>query len=606
MIAFDYYLFMSLENKLSYIPTKPGVYLLKGEKNKILYVGKAKNLRNRLRTYFQTTNRLDARKASMVRRVKDFSFLITENELEALVLEANLIKQYKPQYNIILRDDKSYPYLKITMGEEWPRLEVVRRIHKDKALYFGPYVPAQSMWDSLAFIRRNFPLRVCKHALDKPIRPCIQYQMGRCGAPCSGRMAREDYMKIVDEVILFLRGEKSELLDNLEKKMMLLSDELKFEEAATIRDRISNIKHAWESQRVVAPDLGDIDVIGYCTDGVAAVFEVFFVRNGILIGTKDFYLKDAGIRPKGEVFHSFIEMFYMKEILPPEEIIIGKSPDDLRNLKAWLRGKRGERVAITAPKEGKKLELLNMADENAAQILSSRIATGLDDIAGKLKERFNLPFSPHTIGAFDVSTIGGSESVGAFVYWSEGEFIKDFYRHMRIRGVSGIDDYAMMHEVMMRTLKNLGDNIPDLIVIDGGKGQLEIAKRVCEASDMTTNEGKQPMLIAVAKDPDRAVTPFAGTVDLEDRTPSSLLLKKIRDEVHRFAVSYHRKLRDKRLMESPLEKVPGIGKKRRFELLRYFGNIDSIRNATLEEILKVKGFNKKVAQTLLDELRRHA
>ncbi|HAM50059.1 MAG TPA: excinuclease ABC subunit C [Nitrospiraceae bacterium] len=595
-----------LADKLSHVPTKPGVYQLKGEKGRILYIGKAKNLRNRLKTYFQRPESLDARKHSMVSLVRDFSFIITENELEALVLEANLIKQYKPQYNIILRDDKNYPYLKLTMSEQWPRLEVVRRIRKDNALYFGPYVPAQGMWDSLAFIRRNFPIRICKHSLDRPIRPCIQYQMGRCGAPCSGRIDRDEYMKIVDEVILFLRGEGSELLDNLEKKMIMLSDELKFEEAASIRDRISNIKHAWESQRVVAPDLGDIDVIGYSTDGLDAVCEVFFVRNGILVGTKDFYLKDAGRSPKTEVLHSFIEMFYMKEILPPGQIIVGERPCDLGNLKAWLKEKRGGRVAITTPKEGKKLELLHMADENAAQLLSSRKTTGVNEITTKLKERLNLPFCPHTIGAFDVSTVGGSESVGAFIYWSEGEFVKDFYRHLRIREVSGIDDYAMMHELIARTLKDLGDEIPDLIVIDGGKGQLEIAKGVVETGGITTREGKQPMLISVAKDPDRAFTLLSETIDLEDRTPSSLLLKKIRDEVHRFAISYHRKLRDKRLVESPLEKVPGIGKKRRLELLRYFGSIDSIRNAPLEEIVKIKGFNKKVAQTLLHELRRHA
>lgn len=591
--------------KLSNVPQKPGVYLLKGPKDRVLYVGKAKNLKNRLKSYFQRVAGLDARKSSMIKNVKDFSCIVTDNELEALVLEANLIKQYKPRYNVILRDDKNYPYLKLTTNEEWPRLEVVRRIKKDGGLYFGPYVPAGSMWEAISFIRRNFLIRTCRYALDKPMRPCIQYQMGRCPAPCAGLISRGEYMKVVDEIRLFLQGEKKELLKGLEKKMEKFSEELKFEEAANIRDRINALKRVWESQKVVAPELGDIDVIGFFVEGKEAVFQVFFIRNGILIGARDFYLKDAGLTPIKELFHSFIEMFYAKEIIPPEEIIVGNRPEDSRSLTAWLTVRRGSKVKIVVPCEGKRLELLKMADENARLIFRNKKEAGVDETLKALKERLKLSTIPMDIGAFDVSTIYGSESVGAFVYWSEGEFKKDIYRHFKIKTVSGIDDYAMMDEIIVRALKNFGDKLPDLIIIDGGKGQLEIAKRVLDKHHIVGAAHESPALIAIAKDPDRAFTLFSDIpVDLEDGTPPSLLLKKIRDEVHRFAISYHRKLRDKRMMESPLEKVPGIGKKRRLALLRHFGSIDTIRNATVDEIASIKGLNKKVAERLLEGLGR--
>jgi len=590
--------------KIQNVPQNPGVYLLKDKKERVIYVGKAKRLKNRLKSYFQRTLELDPRKQSMVKLVTDFSYIVTKNELEAFILEATLIKQYKPRFNIVLRDDKSYPYLKLTIKEDWPKLEVVRRIVKDGSLYFGPYVPAQGMWDILSFIRRNFPIRICNHSLEKPMRPCIQHQMGRCPAPCTGKVDRNDYMKIVDEVKLFLRGEKGELLDKLEKKMITLSQELKFEEAARIRDRIRNITHAWESQRVVAPELGDMDIIGNHSDTVDVVFNVFFVRNGILTGTKDFYVNEAGTSPKAEIIQGFIELFYAKEVIPPGEIIVGNRPNELRNLEMWLRRKRDGKVKIVMPREGKRLELLRMADENAEQVYKSRKSTISDETLEAVRDRLNLPISPQSIGAFDVSTSSGSESVGAFVYWSEGEFKKNLYRHLRIKGVSGIDDYSMMHETITRTLKNLQERVPDLIVVDGGKGQLEIAKEVIRTNGIIRNDGTPPMLIAIAKDPDRAFTFSSDIIDLEDRSQESLLLKKIRDEVHRFAVSYHRKLRGTKLMESPLEKIHGIGKKRRLELLRRFGSIDAIRNAPEEEVAKLKGFNKVVAQTLLSELRR--
>lgn len=592
-----------LPEEISKVPSKPGVYTFKDNRDRVLYIGKAKNLKARVRSYFQRKATLDSRKTSMVKLVFDVSYIVTENELEALVLEAALIKQYKPRFNIVLRDDKNYPYLRLTINEEWPRLEVVRRIMRDHSVYFGPYVPARGMWDTLSFIRRNFPIRTCSHNIDRPSRPCIQYEISRCPAPCGRKISRDDYMKIVGEVRLFLGGESKELLRNLESKMALLSNDLKFEEAAKIRDRIINIRNAWESQRVVAPEIGDMDVIGFFSDSLDGLFEVFFIRGGILIGTKDFFIKDVKDLQKKEILRSFIELFYSKEIIPPERIIVRNRPDDIVNLRAWLKDRKGRTVKIEVPGQGKELELLEMAEDNAAQLFDDKKVNS-ERVLRVLQERLNLPRLPRTIGAFDVSTMAGSESVGAFVCWSDGEFRKESYRHIRIKEVSGIDDYSMMKEVVTRTLDNLGIKIPDLLLIDGGKGQLEIARNVIRAKNIVGESVEEPMLIGVAKDPDRAVTPSSNIVNLEDGSPSSLLVKRIRDEAHRFAINYHRNLRGKRLMQSSLEEIPGIGKKRRFELLRFFGSIDAVRRASVDEIAKLRGFDKKLAEKLLSGLRR--
>jgi len=641
--------------EFSKIPRQPGVYIFKAAKESVLYVGKAKNLRSRMRSYFFDSANLQPRKAAMVRQVRDFSYIVTDNELEALILEANLIKQYKPKFNIILRDDKNYPYIKITTAEQWPRIEVVRKIEKDNNFYFGPYVPAQAMWEAIAFIRRNFLIRTCGYSLDKPMRPCVQHQMKRCLAPCAGIVSKDEYRKIIDEVILFLKGEKRELLKNLEDRMHALSEEMSFEGAAKIRDRIFKIQRAFESQKVVSPELGDIDVIGYYYQKTENRFShfniainVLFIRNGILIGAKDFFIDNIIASNEAEMLHSFIEIFYSKEIIPAVVILVNAMPAEIRPLKTWLREKSGESVNIEIPVKGKKLELLRMANENARihfdfkkkltpdEILSIeglKMLTPLErNFLTGLKERLHLTKTPVSIGAFDVSTIHGSESVGAFIYWENGAFKKDNYRHLRIKGVAGVDDYAMMREIVERILKK-EHLIPELIVIDGGKGQLEVARKAMEDLHINTD------IIAVAKKPDRAfiirrqktkdnnrepcpysvikIPPcppllkggFKDTdnenyeiIDLEDRSSSSLLLKKIRDEVHRFAITFHRKLRDKRLMESQLQKIPGIGKKRRLELLRHFGSIDNIRKATVNEIANIKGFNKKVAEKVIEGL----
>jgi excinuclease ABC subunit C len=579
------------------VPKKPGVYLFVGPAERVLYVGKAKNLRSRVSSYFQKSGDLDRRKQAMMRDIKDMQFIATDNELEALALEANLIKQYKPKFNVILRDDKNYPYLKLTVKDEWPRLEVVRRVKKDGAMYFGPYVPSSSMREALAFIRRTFGVRLCRYRLDRPLRPCIQHQMGRCPAPCAGLIDKGEYMKEVDDVAMFLSGRRTDLLGELEAKMMDYSGEQCYEDAARMRDRISSLKRAWESQKVISPELGDIDVIGAHSEGRDAAFQVFFVRSGVMIGARNFYLRDiSGISPR-ELCHSFVEMFYAKEIIPPQKVVVSVKPEGLMPLRAWLKGKRGSTVRIVVPREGKELELLRMAQENARLHYEGKKGTAGDAVLNQMAQRLALDEPPLSIGAFDVSNIGGAEAVGAFVWWADGDFRKNNYRHMRIKSVKGADDYAMMRETISRTLRNLKD-WPDLLVVDGGKGHLETARTALK------DFKGAPEVVALAKKPDRVFTTKSEEpLNIEDRTSSSLLLKKIRDEVHRFAISFHKKVRGKRLMESPLQSVKGIGKKRRLELLKHFKSIDSIRKASVEELAAVPGMNIRAAEALEEALR---
>jgi excinuclease ABC subunit C len=592
-----------MREKLLRVPAKPGVYLFKDLQQRVLYVGKAKNLKNRLRSYLQKSSRLDDRKTAMMRDVIDFTYIVTGNELEALMLEANFIKEYKPKFNVILRDDKNYPYLKLTVHDEWPRLEVVRKTEKDGALYFGPYVPAGSMWEVLAFIRRNFQIRDCRYSLDKPRRPCIQYQMGKCLAPCSGLASREAYMKLVEEIKLFLGGKKKDLMNSLEQKMGQLSADMKFEEAAKIRDRIKALEKAWGSQKIIAPELGDIDVIGFFKEKSIASFEILFIRNGMMIGSKDLFMKNIENVSDSELMYMFLIQFYSKDIIPPAQILLPVFPLESQSLVQWLGQRSGSSVKIMSPKTGRKKELVHMASENALFAYRNKKEPELDSLMRDLQEKLHLKEPPEDLGAFDVSTISGKESVGAFVYWSQGTFQKDKYRRLKIKTVRGINDYSMTKEIIERTINNLDGNLPDLVIIDGGKGQLNIAKKVIDTNRALI---KKPLsLIAIAKDPDRVFRITSDTpISLDDRRKSSLLLKKLRDEAHRFAIGYHKKLRDKGLLQSPLEAIPGIGKKRRFELLRVFGSIEGIRNASQDEIARLKGFNKIIAENLLKSLRR--
>jgi excinuclease ABC subunit C len=589
-----------IKEKLETAPEKPGVYIFKDKRERILYVGKARNLKKRLKSYFHRHANLDPRKTAMLRQGRDFSFTVTASELEALALEANLIKQHRPRFNVILKDDKNYPYLKLTLNEKWPRLEVVRRIKRDGSFYFGPFIPASSMWELLSFIRRHFHIRPCRYKLDRPMRLCVQHQMGRCTGPCADLVSPEEYEDAVKEVERFLKGEKKELIEELEKRMARCSEELRYEEAAQIRDRIEALKRAFESQKVVSPELGDIDVIGCYQEGTETVFQIFFIRSGILISTKDFFLPNTGLIPKEELFEIFVEFFYAKEIIPPEEVIIQTKPSGVSELRAWLTKKKGSPVKIRLPDTDKKKDLIAMSTENAKEILQSRKGLVPKDYAALVRERLALKSLPDAIGAFDVSTIFGSHSVGAFIWWEGGEFRKEFYRHLKIKEVKGIDDYAMMREIIFRTLKNLGNNLPDLLIIDGGKAHLDTAMQAISA--VLGERGQGIDVIGIAKKPDRAILKAGKAIPISDSAPDAILLRRIRDEAHRFAISFHRKLRGKGLLESRLEKIRGVGKKRRLALLKRFGSIAAIKRSSPEVIARVDGMNSKLAEKLLAEL----
>jgi excinuclease ABC subunit C len=586
-----------LLSRLAAIPKKSGVYLFRDERNRILYVGKAKDLRNRVRSYFQKSSSLDMRKSAMMESVKDFEYTVTENELEAFILEANLVKQYRPRYNVLLRDDKSYPYLKLTVNETWPRLEVVRRIQKDGAKYYGPYVPAGAMWEMLSFIRTHYHIPTCGYSLEKRMRPCIQHQIKKCVAPCSGEVDHAGYMKTIGEVRLLLEGKNSGLIATLEKRMETLAKEMRYEEAALVRDRISAIRKISESQKAVAPGLGDVDVIGVFRAGNSGAFKMLFIRNGLMIGSRHFLLKDMTGETAGYLFRNFIRQFYEKEILPPPEILCSVTPEDHDLLCSWLSEKRGSQVKVVVPKKGMKRKLRDMAEDNAAILLRAEAAEGEKDVLKDLAGFLGLGSVPADIGAFDISNIVGREPVGAFVHWADGAFRKEKYRHIRMDAVKGPDDYSMMKEMIRRTLRSLDNELPDLVIIDGGGAHLKAALEVFREKKISGRD-----VIAVAKDPDRVfLSGREAPLSLEEGSPS-LLLRRIRDEAHRFAITYHKKLRAKRVLESPLEQIPGIGKQRRFALLRHFGSIDAIRRASVEEISALKGFNKGIAEKVLDAL----
>lgn len=607
------------EERLKNLPDLPGVYLLKNSKGKVIYVGKAKSLKSRIRSYFQESP--DLRKGSMIREIADFEYLVTPTELEALILESNLIKKERPRFNVILRDDKNYPSLRLDMDEIWPRLRVVRRMKRDGAYYFGPYVPAGAMWETLSYIRKTFPLCTCKRDLSKPCRPCIQYEMGRCLAPCAGLVSKEVYHDVADEVRLFLQGRNKDLLKGLEKKMAKASEEMAFEEAARLRDRIKSIERVIQKQRIIFPDLPDIDVIGIGREGETANIQILFLRNGMLIGRKDFLFKNL-TATNSEVLYSFLEQFYINEILPPAEIIISTNPESWpfvqdspesssgysrsakEVLKAWLKKKKGKTVDILIPKMGRRAELLKMAEENAITSLREYklSAKGKEEVLQDIKERFGLKRVPKRIEAFDISNIQGVEAVGSMVAFEDNAPKKADYRHFRIRTVEGIDDFAMMAEIISRRYKRVLEErgkMPDLIIVDGGKGQLNAALNALRDLKIEVDID----IIGLAKEKgelsDRIYLPGkAAPLIISPESASTHFLQRIRDESHRFAVTYHRKLRKKRTLASRLDEIPGIGKAKKKALLDYFKTYRKVQEASIEELKDVPGITGKIAEDI--------
>jgi excinuclease ABC subunit C len=600
---------MTLPEKLQNLPDEPGVYLMKDARGHIIYVGKAVSLKNRVRSYFQKSAK-DEKTEIMVRSIVDLETIVTHTELEALILESTLIKRHHPRFNIILRDDKNYPYLRLDLKAEYPRLEVVRGLKKDGAVYYGPYVPAGGMWEILSLIRRTFPLATCRKEFDrdKPERPCVQHQIGRCMAPCAGHVDPAAYKDVVAQVRLFIEGKNRDLVDLLKQRMEEASERMEYERAAELRDRIGRIEGAFEKQKIISPGFENQDVIGITVEGTQADIQVLFVRNGMLLGRKDFHFADLRGTEGEDLLTDFLHQFYAKEMIVPAEVLLPFDVPDREVIGQWLTEKRGAKVEVSVPQRGRKRELVQMASDNAAQSLKEKMVSirSKERVLLRLQEELGLRNLPRRIEAFDISNIQGTEAVASMVSFEDNLPDKRNYKRFKIRTVEGQDDFASMAEVVRRRYARAKEEgtFPDLILIDGGKGQLNAALDVLVELDI-----KGPDIIGLAKarsgeegskrEFERVFLPgVEEPVVLEPMSATTHLVARVRDEAHRFAIEYHRKLREKKAVRSELDDVPGIGEARKKALLRHFGSLAKVKEASAEELAKVKGMTKNSAKAI--------
>ena len=595
-----------LEDRLKTIPPQPGVYLMKFSPETVIYVGKAKNLRSRVRSYFKNSTETSL-KAQMLRAgTSDIEWIITDTEKEALILESNLIKKYRPRYNVILKDDKSYPFLRLSLGEQFPRLSVCRKVKKDGSHYFGPYVSAQAARETWRLIHRVFSIRKCQtKGFQLRKRPCVNYQMNQCPAPCCNLIDPEQYRRMVREVQLFLQGKGQELTRELQERMEQESQDLHFEAAARIRDQIRAIEKTLEQQKICFPAALDQDVIGYVREGKAVEIVILFIRDGKMVGSKSFSLKAFELLKDQEVISSFINQFYAPDKFLPAEIIVPFEIEAKKVTENWLSERKGRKVRIVVPRRGNRLDLLRMASQNAASSLNSKKETsGLDTrVLERLKEKLHLTRVPVRIECYDCSNLSGRSAVGSMVRFEDGEPRKEQYRRFRIRTVNQVDDYGMMHEVLKRRLsRGMAENdLPDLIVIDGGKGHLQVALRVMDELQL-----KGVDAIALAKgergkegEQDKIFLPHRkNPVILSPGSPLLSLLQRIRDESHRFALSYHHILKRREEFHSLLDEIPGVGEKTRKRLLTRFGSLQAIREASIEDIANLPGMNQRKAEAV--------
>jgi excinuclease ABC subunit C len=599
---------MDLKEKLAHLPSQPGVYLMKSAGGGVLYVGKAKLLADRVRSYFQKGAVLSPRIQRLLDHVRDVDCLVTATELEALILENNLIKKHRPKYNVVLRDDKNYPYLRLPLLDDYPRLEIVRRVLPDGARYYGPYVPTHALRETLRLLRQLFPLPNCNIVIDGTSeRACIEFEIKRCLAPCTGHQSREEYQQMMGQVRLFLEGKDNELLKILNSRMEVEAARLNFEEAARLRDQVANIERTLERQRITTTDSADLDVIAAARGGEALDFQVLFIRGGMMVGRKDFFLSGIGDSSEAELYGTFIQQFYNKEGLVPPDVVAAVMPAESELLARWLSGKRGEPVRLTAPVRGKTVPLVQLARENARVALEEHLRVRQTGTAAsqELQRILGLRRPPLRIEAFDISNIQGDQAVGSRVVWEDNRPKKSAYRKFRIRTIQGANDFGMMKEVLVRWYSFARDReepLPDLIVIDGGRGQLSAAIEAMRIVGINDRE-----IIGLAKEKgekfERVFLPgHSESLPLDPASPATHLLQRIRDEAHRFAITYHRKLRGRELVLSVLDEVEGIGAARKKALLKTFGSLDAIRQSSVDEIMTVPGMTRKRAEAVLEKL----
>ncbi len=577
---------------------------MKGTGGEILYIGKANVLADRVRSYFQKGMALTPKNRLLVSQVTDLETMVTRSELEALILENNLIKRHRPRFNVILRDDKNYPYLRLPIKEAFPRFTIVRKVQNDGALYYGPYVPASALRETLRVIRKVFPLATCEIDIDgKAERPCIEYEIKRCMAPCVGYQTSKDYHAIVTQTRMFLEGRDTELLEGYRVQMDAAADKEDYEEAARIRDRIVKIERTLERQRVAQTEIVDQDVVGLARDGAAADIQMLFVRGGLLVGRKAFHWGHVVDQPDDELVRSVIEQFYNKEVLPPKQVLLPLELPEADLISRWLSERKGEKVQVLAPERGTKHHLVQLAEENAAAALKDHLRDEATERVAveELQRLLHLKKAPARIEGFDISNIQGKQGVASMVVWEAGGAKKGEYRKFRIKTVDGADDFASMREVVLRHYSGVKEDqrpLPDLILIDGGIGQLGAAMDALGELGLSRID-----IIALAKakgaKEERIFLPGRkNPVILRPASPATHLLQRIRDESHRFAITYHRKLRSRALLSSKLGEIAGVGPAKRRDLLRYFGSMEALASASEADLQRVGGIGPRTAKEI--------
>lgn len=592
-----------LKEKLQILPDKPGVYLMKDIKGRIIYVGKAVNLKNRVRSYFQSSRNHSPKVQALVARISDLEYIITASEIEALILECNLIKKHHPKYNISLRDDKTYPYIKVT-NEDYPRVFATRKVLKDGARYFGPYTSAGAVHETLRLLKKLFPLRSCRRLEAK--RPCLEHHIKRCLAPCSGQVSVRDYQAMIKAVCLFLEGRSDVLAQDLHRRMEQAAEQLQFEMAAKLRDQLTAVEKITEKQNIVTGS-GDQDAIGLARSALGNCVQVFFIRSGKMVGRDHFLLSGGEDETDEAMLTAFIKQYYNQAAFIPREILLPLNLTEQQLLADWLSGKKGSRVAVETPKRGTKKDIVHMAAGNAATVLeeqAAKVQVRNEQTEGAVRELgqyLGLAQPPERMECFDISHIQGSETVASMVVFEGGMPNKSDYRRFKLRTVEGKpDDFKSMQEVVGRRYREAAEPLPDLIIIDGGKGQLSSALEVIRGVGL-----QDIPVIGLAKEFEHIFREGCSDPLVLPRHSQALyLIQRIRDEAHRFAITYHRKLRAKRNLVSVLDHVTGIGAKRRKALWEAFGSLNKMKEASVESLAAVPGMNFPAAQAVYDFFRR--
>ena len=617
-----------IEQRLQVTPERPGVYLMKDARGNVLYVGKASVLRNRIRTYFGAPSGQFPKIRRMMGHVHDFEYIVTDSEAEALILENTLIKRYRPRYNARLKDDKTYPYLKINLAEEFPKVQITRKVAKDGGRYFGPFATAGSVRQTMDLVKRLFPYRSCtKTITGTDPRPCLEYYINRCVAPCTGYAGRDDYAKVIDQVILFMEGDTETVTDDLKVNMQLAAEQLEFERAAVLRDRIRSVERVAEEQRIKVDSnpISDMDLMAVAQGTNESWVEVFFIRHNKLIGRDHFIMEGTQDETPGLVLGQFIKQYYQSAATIPPHVLVQHPLEDGEVIREWLRGLRGKSVRLARPQRGVHKQLIDIVAENAVQGLTQHRVKWSDNVdvihqaMAELQEELSLRASPHRMECYDISHIQGSNTVGSMVVFESGQPKPAHYRRFKVKNVEGVDDYESMREVLRRRFKRMGQAratqlqgddvampgrddswgiLPDLVLIDGGKGQLSAALEVL----LELGLDDLP-LASLAKENEWLFVPHTPEPIVLPRNSQALyLVQRMRDEAHRFAITYHRNLRSKSSLRSPIDQVTGIGPKRKRMLMRRFGTLQGIKVASVEDIASVPGMTRSLALLLKQTL----